>query len=274
MNDTDCIREHEIEPSHDSSFLGDELPTELWLLISSYSNTDTLFTLTKVSRRLRHIAKHVVSHRPYEQFLFNFLQHVGKNAQPYNCMQVSDLRLRFMITPKDLSRSGIHYKFQHALTDLCQVLYKKYKASWTRCKSSAAKRRRIYDQVVESQNKRQADLRQALDTKGLRLRSDSAMCQTYISTGYGLHGESLSQIVDIMDEMAWLYTHTNYASCLECIKDVHRYSRVPYDIGYIVDKAKDRSVETWVCNMEKPRHVSEIQLPLRIEVRLKQLALL
>ncbi len=258
----------------DSLYPGDQLPNELWLLISSYSDTSTLFTLTKVSRRLRHIAKHVVSYRPYEQFLFNFLQYVGTSARAQSYFQLSDPRLCFIVTPKDMSRHGFPYQFhQYTLKDICKVLHTKYKASWRLCKDSADKKRRIHDRELEVRNKRQTDLRDALNAKELRLRSDSLMCQTFISTGYGLNGESLSQIVDIMDEMAWFYIQTNYVDCLECIKNVHRYSQTPYDHDCIVDKAKDLSIQTWVFNLDKTRPISEMQLPLRVVSRLKRLKL-
>ena len=64
--------------------------------------------------------------------------------------------------------------------------------------------------IVE-QKIREFDLRQALAERGLKLRSDSTLCAMYID---GDGEKTIDEIVSIMENMAFLYKHTNYQNIL------------------------------------------------------------
>ncbi|KAL4114191.1 hypothetical protein PRIC2_014871 [Phytophthora ramorum] len=55
-------------------------------------------------------------------------------------------------------------------------------------------------------SRRFVELRAALGKRGLTIRSDSRLCKDYIAAGHG----NIGSVVDTMEEMNFLFTHTDY----------------------------------------------------------------
>lgn len=62
------------------------------------------------------------------------------------------------------------------------------------------------NKVLEQCSQRFVTLMPALEQRGLSLRHDSRFCQDFITMGDG----DISSIVDTVEEMNFLFTHTNY----------------------------------------------------------------
>lgn len=71
------------------------------------------------------------------------------------------------------------------------------------------------------------------------------MCASYIATGSGLYGESLQGVVEIMREMSFLHSETDYSSIIEEIKDSYREEGEWYTIDEVVEEAKTRAARRW-----------------------------
>jgi hypothetical protein len=75
------------------------------------------------------------------------------------------------------------------------------------------------------------ELVDALKQRDLELRTDSHLCKLYIASGVGIVG----RIVDTMEEMAFLFKHTEYLGrCSDSIEEMHEdlddwYPREEYD---------------------------------------------
>lgn len=59
------------------------------------------------------------------------------------------------------------------------------------------------------------ELRDALAARGLELREDSRLCAEYIIDGDG----DIEEIVDMMEEMSFLFQKTMYGSCMRALRD-------------------------------------------------------
>lgn len=95
------------------------------------------------------------------------------------------------------------------------------------------------DRVVACLQRDQV-LRAALAGRGMVLRRDSRLCEAFV-----LHGEGdVALIVDVMDEMRFYHTHTNYAVCREQIYRQHRNM----DAGDVSERAKERA---WRTTLER-----------------------
>ncbi|GMF13088.1 unnamed protein product [Phytophthora lilii] len=70
---------------------------------------------------------------------------------------------------------------------------------------------------VEKCIQRYEALTAALEEHGIKLRADSRICKAFITAGNG----TVEEMVDAMEEKAFLFTHTNYA--LRCKKLIENY---------------------------------------------------
>ena len=80
----------------------------------------------------------------------------------------------------------------------------------------------VLDRKQEIQTARRKETLEAcLAKNGLQLRADSRLCSAYIATGQG----EPAHIANVMQEMAWLFKHTNYAEVLQ--KVCRQTARLP-----------------------------------------------
>jgi len=80
-------------------------------------------------------------------------------------------------------------------------------------------------------NLRTKELREKLKLRGLELRTDSVMCSNYIG---GRDEYTCDELVDIMEQMNWFFTKTNYSAYSKQY-DNERYEETKssyYDYGY------------------------------------------
>lgn len=86
---------------------------------------------------------------------------------------------------------------------------------------------------------RASSLTQALEAHGLRLRSDSRLCDAYIRNGRG----SFKNIVDTMLEMQYLHTQTNYRDVFHNLLRTHirqTYGWLPpHEYQHVVEHVRD-----------------------------------
>jgi hypothetical protein len=262
-------RMYELEhaPSPDSPYSGENMPTEIWYLIGMYVDANTLFTWTKTSHRLRYVAKTIMKYRPIDQFQYNFLKYVGDDIHLASVIHPSELRFRFMLIPDDLN--CVVFQYQYTVKNVCEALCKKYSMSWTMYRTVVERRRELYDIEMAEKQKRKTDLTDALQVKGLDLRSDSSMCRNYIVTGCGVNGETLSDIVDIMHEMSWLYTNTNYSHYVDYCINEYRGQGEWYNKDVVVNAAKMRVTLSWFGRVGKTKTREELEaLPTRVVAKL------
>ncbi|KAJ3082817.1 hypothetical protein HK102_001444 [Quaeritorhiza haematococci] len=62
---------------------------------------------------------------------------------------------------------------------------------------------------TQTSDQRRTELVQALQSRGLKLRDDSALCKQYIWHGYA-NGRTLEQVVNVMVEMDWYFRCSEY----------------------------------------------------------------
>ena len=123
----------------------------------------------------------------------------------------------------------------------------------------------IYNLITIIQNKelRLNILESKLKLKELKLRSDSVLCSDYLN---GSDKLSVDEIVDIMEQMNWFFSNTNYSSYMKNYKEYNKYQdysdEYESDYEYIKIKkleysnrktnyAKKQSIIEWIRNGKK-----------------------
>lgn len=247
------------------------LPDDCWLEIMKHMDTATMFTMTKVNKRLRALANYTIT--PQRRFRYN----LQKTVPEYGLDKVTATKSKkmYMLTDNDLRSLSAticrnpYYRsaspmrlYEHAI--LLQTCMKKY-VTWEyymQCKAARDKRSQIQISAIQrNRNQRRETLTKALSEHGLELRDDSYICQAYITNGYGINGESLDMVVEIMREMDFLVRYTDYA---DMVRHPNRY-----DIAWYQDvheRAKQTAIEQW-----RRRHptVDMDTLPVLVKTRLK-----
>lgn len=91
----------------------------------------------------------------------------------------------------------------------------------------------FFDHIgLQQRAERYSKMTTALEARGLLLRDDSKLCRGYIMNGYGI----VAEIVDTMEEMGFLYDHTNYESrCSAKTSQIHKPYRPWRGWGYDSD---------------------------------------
>ncbi|EGZ26726.1 hypothetical protein PHYSODRAFT_469108 [Phytophthora sojae] len=78
-------------------------------------------------------------------------------------------------------------------------------------------------------SQRYVALTEALKARGLKLRADSPLCRDFITSGYG----QIERVVDTMEEMNFLFTHTSYAR--RCNSKIDNGAKMELCIEYLED---------------------------------------
>lgn len=86
-------------------------------------------------------------------------------------------------------------------------------------------------------NARYTELCKALEAHGCAYRTDSRLCQTYVEHGIG----NVKDIIDMMLEMKFFFTYTNYASIRSAI-----LNRIANECHGFIDR-EAASEEAKVC---------------------------
>jgi hypothetical protein len=139
----------------------------------------------------------------------------------------------------------------YRLCDIGRVLFNKY-TTWSKYREYVRQldeeiaRRRTQAELEQKQ--RRQILEDALLTRDneLYLREDSQMCRSYIHDGRGINGETINEIVDIMEEMKWLYKYTTYPDILDAIKREYIMAARWYQLENIVEQAKTCAVNVYL----------------------------
>ena len=95
------------------------------------------------------------------------------------------------------------------------------------------RRKKRQDNKEARENKRRAELVDALRRRGLVLRHDSRMCDDFISK----NKRKLDEVVDTMDEMNFFHKHTNYRDCY----DQERRLRQEYYDRYVIEEVSEEA---------------------------------
>lgn len=114
-----------------------------------------------------------------------------------------------------------------------QVLLKKQERSENRKKEKEA-----------SKAVRKNELTNALSRMGCQLRSDSRLCNAYIENGKG----NLTEIVNTMVEMKFLFQHTRYRDIVDDIIDDYREWGEYYDYDDVSRQARSRAIREFKNN--------------------------
>lgn len=258
-----ALKEHERKCASRSY---DNLPTELWIEIMKNMDVETLFKMRKVCLRTRAIANKVV--KPGERFLFNLRQSISTDKTD---MCVTRAKNEYMLGEPDLRNMIVtraenpHYRSAapmrlYKIWELEHVAMRKYR-TWEAFVEAKHKKIQRMNSISANREKRREELTNALNARGLKIREDSEMCRTYITRGSGVNNESLETIVDIMEEMKFLYDHTEY----QWIVSDARYEYNYIDYNAIIEPAKNRAVFRW---RRQNRDVPETSLPRRVVQRL------
>jgi hypothetical protein len=128
---------------------------------------------------------------------------------------------------------------------------------------------RVLTAINEKQERRKT-LQTMLTEQGCELRSDSKLCESYIEHGVG----DPHNIVRIMREMKFYYTHTNYKNFLNAAYDNYRSCRYDYydrpDPEEMSDQAKTKALSDWVKrqpNIKTAYHHADLPPSLKSSVR-------
>ncbi|ETO62538.1 hypothetical protein F444_19565 [Phytophthora nicotianae P1976] len=108
-----------------------------------------------------------------------------------------------------IAKRGIYRKQQETATQRREYERRLFLESLTKGFSSYVESvswKETNEDKLESAGSRFVVLSGALETRGLRLRVDSYICKEFILWGYGY----VSDVVDTMEEMNFLFTHTDY----------------------------------------------------------------
>jgi hypothetical protein len=248
-----CELEYAPDPCDLTVPSGETLPSDMWLSIMASMHIDDLFTLTKVNWRIRHLA--MMAARPYDKFMFNLKVHCAQACEhvcEHESIYSSSITKRvFRMTECDLMGVRTTSLGAYRLCDIGRVLFNKY-TTWSAYREyvrqldeDIAKRKA---QAELEQKQRRQILEHALLTrdKELYLRDDSQMCRSYILGGRGINGETINEIVDIMEEMKWLYKYTAYPDILDAIKREYIMEARWYQLEVIVEQAKTRAVNMYL----------------------------
>lgn len=243
-----CELEYAPDPDDLTRPSGETLPDDMWLSIMAFMNMEELFTMTKVSHRMRCLATLIA--QPFDIFMFNlqsyYIRNLGTVPQLVHYSQM--VQNLFLLDKSEIDRIdtslGIYY-----LSDVGKYLYDKY-LTWDAYKAYVDSQREKETMLLEQIKSREQNRRQVLQTlltaRNLELRDDSKMCSFYILHGHGINGETVEEIVDIMEEMAWLHQNTTYYDTIEARKREYIMDGLWYDLSELIKQAKRRAVRTWV----------------------------
>lgn len=249
-----------VDPSDYRS--GTNLPDDMWLSIMQFMDMPTLFTMTKVCKRTRMLANMQVTQK--ERMVFNLQKAIDTVKE---CMTASRAKSELLLTETDLDQlpskrvANPHYGSAapmrlytvDALLDLCADKYKTWEGFCQHKVDRAERARKLEAARVRKRAERKAELEAALNAHGVPLRNDSRMCESYVASGHGIHGESMQAIVEIMREMHFLYKHTRYSAIIEEIKQEYRSWGEWYRIDEVVEESKVRAACEWrVRNTDVP----------------------
>lgn len=110
---------------------------------------------------------------------------------------------------------------------------------------------------IKKEKERTIELTMLLEARGCKLRSDSRLCQEYITHG----NYNPVAIVNIMVEMAFYYDHTSYLIDYEDEKYNCLEYRGRYDPDEVSESAKSRALCTWCEQFIKYDDVDKNLLP-------------
>jgi hypothetical protein len=252
-----CELEYAPNPDDLTRPSGETLPDDMWLSIMAFMDMEELFIMTKVSHRMRCLA--TLTAQPFDKFMFNLQSYYIKNLSTVHYSQM--VQNLFLLDTSEIDHIdtslGIYYLF-----DVGKYLYDKY-LTWDAYKAHVDLKKKkeivLLAQIkLEEQNRRQI-LTDLLATRSLEIRDDSKMCSFYILNGHGINGETVEEIVDIMEEMAWLYQNTTYFDTIEARKREYIMDGLWYDLSELIKQAKRRAIRTWV-----QKHGATDDLPVRI----------
>jgi len=105
---------------------------------------------------------------------------------------------------------------------------------------TAAKRRTT---VSRRQDDRRHQLEEALQRRGLELRTDSRLCAGYIDGTLSL---TVEQVCRSMEEMRFFFAHTTYEACFDDAKEAARDHKGYYDVDECSDVAKCAALRDYV----------------------------
>jgi hypothetical protein len=225
-----------------------------------------------VSRRFRALATDLAL--PQQRLEFNLGRMFERERDQMTATRAKSL---FQLNETDLALlpckevTNPHYKRAapmrlYDIDDLVDACVQKYE-TWEAFAARRDKRKSVTqarrNAIAANRVQRRADLEQALGQHGLRLRADSRMCAAFVQTGRGIFGESMQEVVEIMREMDFLYTHTNYSGIVDDIREEYREWGEWYDMDEVVDTAKTRAVREW-RKAHASSDIGEMNLPLRI----------
>lgn len=107
--------------------------------------------------------------------------------------------------------------------------------------AAAAEKRR--NTLERKRRERTAELEEALNARGLELRSDSELCDDYIE---GKNVYSLERIVDIMEEMKFYHEQTDYPELYREIRSEYYDSYYQVDHIEVSQTAKYSALRDWI----------------------------
>ncbi len=108
--------------------------------------------------------------------------------------------------------------------------------------SKAARSEALKQGRVRRSGDRESELSAALAQQGLKLRSDSWLCDQYLKHG-PTHEWPLSAVVRRMGEMKYLHEYTDYRSKLEAVRDNYRMMHERWSPGETEAIAEEEALE-------------------------------
>lgn len=156
-----------------------------------------------------------------------------------NPEQIPNL-IKFMLNKKKLLKKAIQ-EHNLPINDKYKDLYKEYiNSTDTSNKLTISNDLSTLVDYIKDKEYRIISLKNELGKFGLEIRTDSVLCSKYLKGDDNLNAE---QIANIMDQMIWFFTHTNYSSYSREYDRDQRESRYDYDYEY--DYKRNRSYHSY-----------------------------
>lgn len=166
-----------------------------------------------------------IDHKICHDYIY---QNYFDENQVINLEQIPYLIL-FILNKKKLLKNAIKSY------NLPKTKYKKLYSAYINCTDTSTNLSITNDldtlvKYIKEKEFRFEDLNSKLNVKGLVLRSDSVLCSKYLE---GNDDYSCDEIVDIMEQMNWFFSHTNYS--YYCRKYAENKKKSRYSLNYNYD---------------------------------------
>jgi len=257
--DTDCASLMQTETEKNSIIITKKqvnLPDECIRLIKDYCmHKDDFMTCKKYYKTILNISLVNKQFREIFQMDKRELERESIDEEEQQICK-SDAKSKYGLTDKDMEDIDYIEKYHrfhrvtmklYSIVDIMNKACEKYGSYENFIKEKREKQKKAIQKREEAERqieKRRTELKDAMERQGIRLRTDSVLCNNYIEKNIG----SIDHIVNVMVEMDFYFKYTNYDT--EYSREKDNYWRQQHYISDddridISSTAKRRALQKW-----------------------------